>query len=295
MRIGVDLGGTKIEIAALDSSGTLHGRRRVPTPAGDYDGTLDAIAALVAQLEGELGPADGIGVGIPGSISPATGLVRNANSTVLIGKPFERDLSQRLGRAIAVANDANCFALSEVRGGAVDGVPLVFGVILGTGVGGAITVDGRPREGANGIAGEWGHTPLPWPAQDEYPGPECYCGRRGCIEAFLCGPRLREQFAQRSGRALDPAQIAVAAASGDTAAETALALWEDRLARGLAVILDVLDPDAIVFGGGLSNLDRLYANVPPLLERYAFSDRVDASLRRARFGDSSGVRGAAML
>jgi fructokinase len=295
MRIGIDLGGTKIEIAALDDAGEFLVRRRVATPAGDYAGTLDAVAALVAGVEAELGRAETVGIGIPGSLSPSSGLVRNANSTVLIGKPLDRDLAGRLRRGVRVANDANCFVLSEACGGAAAGAPVVFGVILGTGVGGAIAVDGRPVEGRNRIAGEWGHTALPRPAGDESPGPPCYCGRCGCLETFLCGPRLREQYRERTGRALDPSAIAESAACGDPDAEAVLARFEDRLARGLSTVLDILDPDAIVFGGGLSNLDRIYANLPPLLARHAFSDRVDTPLRRARFGDSSGVRGAAML
>jgi fructokinase len=301
MRVGIDLGGTKIEIAALpsedtgDIAGAMLVRRRVPTPAGDYERTLDAICELVRGVERELGAAESIGIGIPGSLSPSTGLVRNANSTVLIGKPLGADLERRMERPIRVDNDANCFVLSEASGGAIDGARVALGVILGTGVGGGIAVDGRPLAGRNAIAGEWGHIPLPWPRDDELPGPLCYCGKRGCIEMFLCGPRLSEQHRERTGRDLEPAEIAAAAEAGDAEAENTLARFEDRLARGLAVILDVLDPDAIVFGGGLSNLERLYVNLPPLLANYAFSDHLDTPLRRARFGDSSGVRGAAML
>ena len=294
MRIGIDLGGTKIEIAVLDDAGAMLLRRRVPTPAGDYDGTLDAVAALVVAAERELGSAASIGIGIPGSISPSTGLVRNANSTVLIGKPLDRDLARRLGRPLQMDNDANCFILSESRGGAADEAGVAFGAILGTGVGGGIAFAGRPHDGRNAIAGEWGHTPMPWLRDDEKPE-RCYCGRNGCIETFLSGPQLREQYRKRTGRTLDPPEINAAAESGDADAEAVLMRYEDRLARGLAIILDILDPDIIVFGGGLSNLDRLYANVPPLLARYAFADNIDTPLRRAKFGDSSGVRGAAML
>ncbi len=294
MRIGIDLGGTKIEIAALDDADEILLRRRVPTPAGDYSGTLDAVAALVAGAEQELGRAASIGVGIPGSVSPSTGLVRNANSTVLIGKPLDRDLARRLGRPLRMDNDANCFILSEACGGAAAGSTVAFGVILGTGVGGGIALNGRPYDGHNVIAGEWGHTPLPWLREDES-AERCYCGRDGCIETFLCGPRLSEQYREQTGHALDPTDIAAAAASGDADANAVLTRYEDRLARGLAIILDILDPDIIVFGGGLSNIDRLYANVPPLLARYAFADNVGTPLRRAHFGDSSGVRGAAML
>jgi fructokinase len=294
MRIGIDLGGTKIEIAALDNAGEMLLRRRVPTPAGDYAGTLEAIAALVAGAEQELAIAASIGIGIPGSVSPSTGLVRNANSTVLIGKPLDRDLAQRLGRPVRLDNDANCFILSEANGGAAAGATVAFGAILGTGVGGGIAFEARPHDGRNAIAGEWGHTPLPWLRDDEK-AERCYCGRDGCIEMFLCGPRLREQYRERTGRALNPTEIDAAAASGDADAEAVLVRYEDRLARGLAIILDILDPDIIVFGGGVSNLDRLYTNVPPLLAMYAFADNVDTPLRRAAFGDSSGVRGAAML
>jgi fructokinase len=294
MRIGIDLGGTKIEVAALDGTGEMLLRRRVPTPAGDYAATLDAIVALVAGTETALGRSESVGIGIPGSISPATGLVRNANSTILIGNPLHHDLEKRLDRPIHMTNDANCFILSESHGGAASGASLAFGAILGTGVGGGIAIDGRPHNGRNAIAGEWGHTPLPWLRDDERAA-RCYCGRDGCIETFLCGPQLREQYRERTGRMLEPAQIASAAEGGDVDAEAVLARYEDRLARGLAVILDILDPDVIVLGGGLSNLERLYANVPPLLARYAFADAIDTQLRRAHFGDSSGVRGAAML
>jgi fructokinase len=295
MRIGIDLGGTKIEIAALDGADEMLLRRRVATPVGDYVGTVEAIAGLVDGVERDLGTAASVGIGIPGSLSPSTGLVRNANSTVLIGKPLQTDLARRLQRPIHIDNDANCFVLSEACGGAIAGDRIGLGIILGTGVGGGIAIDGRPLAGRNGITGEWGHIPLPWPRGDELPGPICYCGKHGCIETFLCGPRLRDQYRERTGRDLAPEAIAAAAAAGDSGAEATLARYEDRLARGLAVILDVLDPDAIVFGGGLSNLERLYANLPPLLAAYAFSDHLDTPLRSARFGDSSGVRGAAML
>jgi fructokinase len=277
VRIGVDLGGTKIEAAALRADGEPFVRRRAATPAGDYNDTLSAIAALVEAVEREAGArAPRIGVGTPGTPSRATGLMKNANSTILIGKPLERDLGERLGRPVRLSNDANCFALSESSGGAAAGASVAFGVILGTGVGGGIAAAGRVLEGRNGIAGEWGHNPLPWPHEDERPGPRCYCGKRGCIETFLAGPRLAEQ---RS-------------ASGE---EAATAAYEDRLARALASVVNVLDPDVIVLGGGVSNLDRLYENVPPLLAQYAFSDRIDTPILRARYGDSSGVRGAAML
>jgi fructokinase len=294
MRIGIDLGGTKIEIAALDNARDIVLRRRVPTPAGDYVGTIEAIATLVTAAESELGHAESIGIGIPGSVSPFTGLVRNANSTVLIGKPLDRDLEQLLGRPVRIDNDANCFILSEACGGAAADAKLAFGVILGTGVGGGIAFEGRPYDGRNAIAGEWGHTPLPWPHDDER-AEQCYCGRSGCIEMFLCGPRLSAQYRELTSRTLTPSEIAEAATNGDRDAESVLARYENRLARGLAMILDILDPDVIVFGGGVSNLNRLYTNVPPLLAQYAFADNIDTPIRRASFGDSSGVRGAAML
>ncbi|HTX58688.1 MAG TPA: ROK family protein [Verrucomicrobiae bacterium] len=296
MRIGVDLGGTKIEAVVLDGAGEPLVRRRVPTPAGDYDGTLRAIAGLVEAVERETGPcAQTVGIGTPGIPSRVTGAMKNANSTVLIGKPLEGDLRAMLGRPVRLANDADCFTLSESRGGAADGAGIVFGVILGTGVGGGIVVGGRTLQGPNGIAGEWGHNPLPWPQDDERPGPACYCGKRGCIETFLCGPRLREADRRATGRGREPAAIAADAAGGDAEAERLMARYEDRLARGLATVVNLLDPDVVVLGGGLSNLERLYANVPPLLGRYVFSDRVETRLARARFGDSSGVRGAALL
>jgi fructokinase len=295
MRIGVDLGGTKIEAIAIDSAGRELARRRVPSPARDYDAIVAAIAGLVAELEGALGASASVGVGIPGVISPATGLVKNANTTVLIGRPFDRDLSVRLGREVRLANDANCFALSEAADGAAAGAAAVFGVILGTGVGGGLVIDGSIVGGANAIAGEWGHNPLPWPADDERPGARCYCGKQGCIETFLSGPSLARDFAQAAGRALDVPGIAAAAAAGDEAAGAALERYTDRLARALATVINIVDPDIIVLGGGLSNLTRLYDAVPRRWAAYAFSDAVTTRLVRARHGDSSGVRGAAWL
>ncbi len=295
MRLGIDLGGTKIEIAALGPAGEMLLRRRVPTPAGQYRETLEAIAALVAQVEAELGRARSVGVGIPGAPSRATGAIKNANSTVLIGRPLQADLEALLGRTIRIANDANCLAISESLDGAAAGLGVVFGVILGTGVGGGIAVRGQALEGRNAIAGEWGHVPLPWPRDDERPGPPCYCGRRGCIETFLSGPSLARSYREASGRTAAPREIAAAARAGDAVAAGVMDRYEDRLARGLACVVDVLDPDAVVFGGGLSNIERLYRNVPPLLAGYAFSDRLETPLLRARHGDSSGVRGAAML
>jgi fructokinase len=295
LRIGVDLGGTKIEIAALDERGTTLLRRRVATPQGEYRATLDAIAKLIAEVEAELEPAASVGIGIPGAISRATQLVKNANSTILIGKPLQRDIETLLGRPVRMANDANCLALSEAVDGAAAGAKLVFAVILGTGVGGGIAVGGQPWEGRNAIAGEWGHDPLPWPRDDERPGPLCYCGKRGCLETFLSGPSLAREHREAGGAAIEAPEIASRAAAGDAIAAAVLERYEDRLARGLAAVVNVLDPEAIVLGGGVSNLGRLYGNLPALVKSYAFTDRFDTPIRAALHGDSSGVRGAAML
>ena len=295
MRIGVDLGGTKIEAIAIDGAGRERFRRRVPTPQGDYDATIEAIASLVADAEASLGARASVGMGTPGSISRATGLLRGANSVCLNGRPIREDLSRRLGREVRVTNDANCFALSEAADGAGAEADVVFGVILGTGVGGGIVVRGRVLDGPNGIAGEWGHNPLPWPRDDERPGPPCFCGKDGCIETFLSGPGLAGDHRRATGTALAPAAIVDAAAAGDPACEATLARYEERLARALAHVVNLLDPDVVVLGGGLSNLDRLYASVPRLWGRWVFSDRVDTKLEKNRHGDSSGVRGAAWL
>ena len=295
MRIGIDLGGTKIEGLALGDDGRELGRTRVATPRRDYDGTLAAIAGLVHTLEQQFGGPASVGVGIPGALSPATGLVKNANSTWLIGRALDHDLARVLGRPVRLANDANCFALSEATDGAAAGARVVFGVILGTGVGGGIVVDGRLLEGAHRIAGEWGHNPLPWPDADERPGPACYCGRHGCIETWLSGPALAHQFVTETGRALSPDAIAAEAAAGGAAASRALALYANRLARGLASVINLLDPDVIVLGGGVSNIGMLYTAVPEQWRPYVFSDEVRTRLVAARHGDSSGVRGAAWL
>lgn len=292
MRIGVDLGGTKIEVVALESgSGALVGRRRVPCPRGDYEATLATVHELVRGLEREIGALAPVGVAIPGAISPATGLVKNANSTWLIGKPFDRDLSRVLKRKVRVANDANCFILSENADGAARGARLAFGVILGTGVGGGVVFNGRCLIGRHAISGEWGHNPLPWPEADELPGPECFCGRRGCNETWLSGPALTKQF----GTGASPQEIAALAAKGNASAEACLQRYESRLARGLASVINVVDPEVIVLGGGVSNLNRLYENLPQLLPRHVFSDRADTPIRPPVHGDSSGVRGAAWL
>lgn len=295
MRIGVDLGGTKIEIIALADDGAVLLRRRIATPAGDYGATLAAVAELVAATEVEVGRRGTIGIGTPGAISRASGRIKNANSTALNGKPLERDLTERLGRPIRLANDANCFALSEASDGAAAGARVVFGAIVGTGTGGGIVVDGRVLPGRDAIAGEWGHNPLPWTRDDERPGPRCYCGKLGCIETFLSGPGMAKLFAARTGRVLAVPEIAAAAAAGDGEAEEELARYADRLARGLAHVVNILDPDAIVLGGGLSNLTGLYSAVPRLMQRYVFSDAFDTPIRAAQHSDSSGVRGAAWL
>ena len=291
VRIGVDLGGTKTEAIALGRDGQVLARRRVATPKGDYDGTIHTILELVTAIESELGAVASVGIGIPGTISPQTGLIKNANSTWLIGKPFDRDLAAALGRPVRLANDADCFALSEASDGAGAGAATVFGVILGTGVGGGIVVGGHLLSGPNAIAGEWGHNPLPWPTDDERPGPRCYCGKNGCIETFLSGPGL----ARDHGGPLNGAEIAALAESGDTAARAALERYEDRLARALATIINVIDPGVVVLGGGLSKLSRLYDGVPRLWGKYVFSDAVATRLAPPVHGDSSGVRGAAWL
>ncbi|HEV3484501.1 MAG TPA: ROK family protein [Vicinamibacterales bacterium] len=294
IRIGIDLGGTKIEAVALDPMGGERFRRRVATPRGDYDATLKAIAAIAAEAEAAAGQGT-IGIGMPGAISPATGLVKNANSTWLNGRPLRDDLTHLLGRDVRFANDANCFVTSEATDGAGAGVPVVFGVILGTGTGGGIAVDGRAVEGANAIGGEWGHNPLPWPEADEWPGPNCYCGRTGCIETFLCGPALSRQHERASGEILEPSRIAECADAGDPVAAATMARYESRLGRALASIINVLDPHVIVLGGGVSNIRRLYERVPELWTPFVFSDHVATRLAPAKHGDSSGVRGAAWL
>ncbi len=298
MRIGIDLGGTKIEAIALADDGRIRARRRVKAPRGDYRATVTALRDLAAAVAAEAGEATikaPVGVGIPGTISPATGLIKNANSTWLIGHPLDRDLAAATGRRVRLANDANCFALSEASDGAGAGHAVVFGAILGTGCGAGVVVDGRALTGPNAIAGEWGHNPLPWPHPGETPGPLCYCGKHGCQETFLSGTGLELDFRKHTGRALDGPAIVAAAEAGDAAAEAALQRYENRLARGLAAILNVLDPDIVVLGGGLSNLERLYDAVPRLWGAYVFSDTVTTKLVKNRHGDSSGVRGAAWL
>ena len=295
MRIGIDLGGTKIEGVALESGGAIAARERVATPRGDYDASIAAIVTLVETLERNVRARCSVGVGMPGTISRATGLVKNANSVWLNGRAFDRDLSAALGRTVRFSNDANCFALSEAVDGAAAGAHVVFGVIVGTGTGGGIVVDRRVLDGRNGIAGEWGHNALPWPEPSELPGPPCYCGRAGCIETFLSGPGLAADYGRATGESSQGEQVVARAAQGEPAATAALERYEHRMARGLASVINVIDPDVIVLGGGLSNIDRLYENVPTLWRRWVFSDRVDTPLVRAKHGDSSGVRGAAWL
>lgn len=295
MRIGIDLGGTKIEAIVLDEGGAELARERIMAPRGSYTDTLDAIAGLVETVDPAPQLFTPVGIGIPGTVSPATGLVKNANSSWLIGHPFDRDLAERLGRPIRVANDANCFAISEAVDGAGRGQAVVFGVILGTGVGGGIVVNRQILTGRNAIAGEWGHTPLPWMRPDEYPGTDCYCGLNGCIESFVSGPAFERRFREDTGRSLSAADIARAATARDQAAEQAVADLEDRIARSLTAVINILDPDIIVLGGGLSNIECLYTNLPGLIGKYAFSDAIDTPVVRAVHGDSGGVRGAAWL
>ncbi len=293
LRIGIDLGGTKTEIAALGPAGEVLLRQRAATP-GDYDGIIATLAGLVEAAEARLGArAPRIGMGIPGSLSPASGLVRNANTQCLNGRPLDRDLSARLGRPVRLSNDANCLALSEAADGAGAGHDVVFAVILGTGVGGGVVVRGRVLEGRNRVAGEWGHTPLPWASAEEHPGPRCWCGQQGCLETMLCGPALAADWKGEGHR--DAGGIEAAAASGDKAAQAALQRHASRLARALAAMVNLLDPDAIVLGGGLSNLGILYQQVPALMAPFIFGDVAEVRLLRAQHGDSSGVFGAARL
>jgi fructokinase len=294
MRIGIDLGGTKIESIALEGDHEVVPRRRIATPRS-YDGTLDAIVSLVRDTESAAGIPGTVGIGIPGTVSSRTGLVKNANSTWLIGKPLQADLQHRLARDVALANDANCFAVSEAVDGAAAGAFMVFGVILGTGVGGGLAIDRKPVVGINGIAGEWGHTPLPWAREDELPGPACYCGKHGCVEAFLSGPALEREYAVGAGRQAPAREIVRAAEAGEPLATGLLSKYDDRLARSLSVVINICDPDVIVLGGGMSNAPRLAERVSRLLPRYVFSDTVETRVVRNWHGDSSGVRGAAWL
>jgi len=295
LRIGIDLGGTKIELAALDASGAIVLRRRVRSPSHDYARVVEAIADLVHEAERDLAAKASVGVATPGAVSPATGRMKNANSTVLNGQRLREDLERRLARPVRIANDADCFALSEAADGAGADSAVVFGVILGTGVGGGIVVRGELLQGPNAIAGEWGHNPLPSPGAEDHPLPSCYCGRRGCVETYLSGPGMSADHAHREGERLDPEEIVRRASAGDAAAGRTLALYAERLARSLAVVINIVDPDVVVLGGGLSGIGRLYTEVPRLWRRHVFSDEVRTRLSPPRHGDSGGVRGAAWL
>ena len=295
MRIGIDLGGTKIEIIAIDDDGAERLRRRTPTPVHDYALTLKTLADLIQTAENELHCKASIGIGTPGALSPDTGLMRNSNSTCLNGKPLDLDLEALLKRPIRLQNDANCFALSEATDGAAAGAHTVFAVIIGTGTGAGITIAGSLINGPNAVTGEWGHNPLPWPNIDESPGSRCYCGNAGCIETFLSGPGLARDYANTTSTTVPAHTLETLAEQGDTAAQQALNRYEDRMARSLATVINLLDPDVIVLGGGVSNMQRLYTNVPKQWHKYVFADRVRTKLLPARHGDSSGVRGAAWL
>lgn len=295
MRIGIDLGGTKIEAIALDEAGQELARKRVSTPAGDYEKILHSIKQLIDDVETSTGRQGSIGIGTPGALSPATGLLRNSNSVCMNYMPVKEDLETLLDRPITMANDANCFALSEATDGAAAGANVVFGVIVGTGTGAGVVVHGKVLTGPNAIAGEWGHNPLPWPKDDERPGATCYCGKPGCIETFLSGPGMARDHFEHTGDKLSAEQIVQQSEQGNEAAEHTLLRYEDRMARSLSHVINILDPDVIVLGGGMSNIQRLYTNVPAIWGQYVFSDKVFTRLVAPQYGDSSGVRGAAWL
>ncbi|BDV33691.1 ROK family protein [Methylocystis iwaonis] len=295
IRIGVDLGGTKIEAIALDRAGAILARRRVATPAHDYDAIIRAVATLVLDIETETGQRGLVGVGAPGSISTHTGLAKGSNTQCVNGKPLDVDLSRALDRPVRVENDANCFALSEAIDGAGQGARVVFGVIIGTGVGGGVVVDGKIIAGRNHIGGEWGHTPLPWMQPDEYPGAHCFCGHDGCIETFLSGPGLARDYERRAGASATGQEIVARAERGEAAALAALDVYQDRLARALAMVIDILDPDVIALGGGVSNIARIYDGLTARVAGHAFTDALDTKILRNVHGDSGGVRGAAWL
>jgi fructokinase len=295
VRIGVDWGGTKIEAIALSDAGAVLARKRIATPQHDYDACVAAVVRLVTEIEATLGRTGTVGVGIPGAISPATGLVKNANSVWLSGRPLDADMGRALGRPVRVENDANCLAVSEAVDGAGAGAAVVWAVILGTGAGSGVAVQGRALAGRHRIAGEWGHNPLPWPRDDERPGPACYCGRRGCLETFVSGTGLAGDHRRRTGQALDAEAIVSRMRAGDPDARRTYDLFLDRLGRGVAHVVNILDPDVIVLGGGLSDIDELYADLPPRIAPFVFSDAFDTPVRKSRHGPSSGVRGAAWL
>ena len=295
MRIGIDLGGTKIEGVALAPDGRELARMRLPTPRSSYAETITALCRIVEELETQTGEPGTVGIGTPGAISPATGLIKNSNSTCLNHMPFNVDIEEALKRPVRIANDADCFALSEATDGAGAGAPTVFGVILGTGVGGGLVVNGRLLQGPNAIAGEWGHNPLPWPLPDEMPGPDCYCGKKGCIESWNSGPAFEAEYNAFEKKDRSAEEIVIAARNGERPAKAALWRYSDRLARALATVINIVDPHVIVLGGGMSNTDELYTEIPSRWGAYVFSDRVDTKLVRNMHGDSSGVRGAAWL
>lgn len=295
MRIGIDLGGTKIEALAIDQSGTELIRHRIDTPRNDYKATIDAMVGLVHHLEEATGKTGTVGAGIPGTISRATGLVKNANSTWLNGRPLDKDLSAALGREVRVANDANCLAVSEATDGAAAGKHVVFGVILGTGCGGGVAIDGRVHDGRNGVGGEWGHNPLPWQRPEEYPGPVCYCGKRGCMEMWVSGTGLALDHKTITGDQKTAREIIAEFEAGDAQAAATFGRFIDRLARGLAHLINVLDPDVLVLGGGLSKVKHIYQEVPKKMPAYVFGGEADTPVLQAKYGDSSGVRGAAWL
>ncbi len=294
IRFGIDLGGTKTEILALDTQGAEVLRERTPTPKTENE-IYDNIAGMVRAAEARLGTQGSVGIATPGSLSPQTGLLRNSNTVCLNGKPVKQEIEKRIGREIRMANDANCFALSEASDGAGAGAPVVFGVIIGTGCGAGVVVHGKVIEGRNGVGGEFGHNPLPWPRDDERPGIQCYCGQMACQETWLSGTGLARQFRERTGRELASKDIPLLASQGDAACEEEMQRYEDRLARACSAVINLLDPDVIVLGGGASNIERLYTNVPKLLPKYVFSDVVYTQIVKAKHGDSSGVRGAAWL
>ncbi|HXB61406.1 MAG TPA: fructokinase [Acidobacteriaceae bacterium] len=295
LRIGVDVGGTKIEALAIAAGGAELLRYRVPTPRGDYNATVGSVSALVSRLEQELATHATVGVGIPGTIARETGLVKNANSVWLNGRPFDRDLAKALSRPVRCANDANCLAVSEASDGAAAGKAVVFAVILGTGCGGGIARNGRVHAGSNGVAGEWGHNPLPWPRPEEYPGPACYCGRNGCIETWISGTGLAQDHERVNNIMMTGEEILAASEGGNAAAMATMTRHEERVARALAHVVNMLDPDVIVVGGGLSRIQRLYANLPALLPSLVFGGSCNTPVVQAKHGDSSGVRGAAWL
>ncbi len=295
MRIGIDLGGTKIEALAIDDKGVELARHRIDAPRNDYAATIHAMVGLVRRLEETTGRVGTVGAGIPGSISGKTGLVKNSNSTWLNGQPLHRDFTAALGREVRVANDANCLAVSEATDGAAAGKRVVFGVILGTGCGGGVAFDGQVHDGPNGVTGEWGHNPLPWQRPEEYPGPLCYCGKRGCMEMWVSGTGVALDYKQSTGKQKTTREIMADFEAGDAAALAVVERFEDRLARGLAQVINILDPDVLVIGGGLSKTKHLYQSIPKRLSAYVFGAEADTPILQAKYGDSSGVRGAAWL